>query len=163
MKAFALITLATLVVTPSAYAKTVATYSFGEIVNSDEGSNLHSVTVKLDSNQTLQINETVYAGEVPYGSLESQRNEILTLAPTVYARILTQLIQLSTAEIKTTHQTMVCKMMPPPGGPETLRTATDYDSQSRTFNGAMRTVLTREGCYLSSHTLPVEEYRHQDA
>ena len=163
MKSFALITLAALVVTPAAFAKTVASYSFGEVVKSDDSSNLHAITVKLDSNQTLRINETVYTGEFPSGTLESQRNEILTVAPAVYARILNQLIQLSTAEIKTTHQTMVCKMMPLPGGPMTLRTATDYDGQSRTFNGAMRTVLTREGCYLTTHTMPVEEYRRQDA
>lgn len=146
----------------SAFGKTIAEYSFNRANPSARLESLDIVTVTLEDDHDLKLVEKTYARFDLSRALSTHVTKY-QLSDEVFQTVLSQLSGLADVEVVTTHSTIVCMMMPMPGAPSNLMVATKYNYETKEFDGAMRLVLSKEGCYLSSHTAPKDEYAVESA
>jgi hypothetical protein len=149
---------ASAVAAPAKKVQVLATYAIDLPVKADEeGHNYGILTLKSDRSLTVQ--KVHYDFGAIGQSPETISVKKITVGKAVMDLILQRMLtSLSTAELKQTHQDVVCMMMPLAGPSRALKVRRDYDYETETFKGELVTVNDNTGCWSPFHTTLANEW-----
>jgi hypothetical protein len=138
----------------AAQAKDIAQSSFNH-----EGVNGREIdTLTVTDNGSVRIERQALNNDAP--ALPTVYKK---LSKEVFEQLSFKIQQLSTAELVTTRQTVVCMMMPMLGARKDLKVARDYDFETQSYQGELTLVLSQAGCWLAIHTAPKEAFEKEEA
>lgn len=142
-------------------AQVLAEYAINLPQTADSNAQDYGI-LTLKSDRTLTVQKVRYAwGQNGVQTLGTKK---VTLSKAAMDAVVFRMIaNLSTAEVKTTHQDFVCMMIPMPGPSKALKIRRGYDYQTQTFAGALEAVNDNTGCWSHTHVNFANEWDQQTA